>query len=128
MAVVEAVTRLLPGVMGNGTSATEESFSAGLLEYPQYTRPAVFRGWEVPEVLRGGDHAKVARWRLAMAIAVTHERRPELLAVRGVSTEEAAALREFQVVVPGVQWPPDRARRENRGPQRDVVQGAAESD
>ena len=63
MVVLEAVGRLVPGVMGNEASAGEESFSAGLLEYPQYTRPAEFRGWEVPEVLRSGDHARVARWR-----------------------------------------------------------------
>lgn len=111
MAVTEAVARLLPGVMGNDTSATEESFSAGLLEYPQYTRPASFRGWEVPEVLRGGDHAKVARWRLAMAISATNERRPELLAARGVSLDEATALKEFGFVVEGVEWPPDRVKR-----------------
>ena len=128
MAVVEAVTRLLPGVMGNATSATEESFCAGLLEYPQYTRPALFRGWEVPEVLRSGDHAKVARWRLAMAIAATHERRPDLLAVRGVTAEEAAALKEFRVIVPGVQWPPDRVKRKNPAPRRDRVHEAVESD
>ena len=65
--VVEAVTRLLPGVMGNADSAAEESFGAsnGLLEHPQYTRPADFRGMAVPEVLRGGDHGRIARWRLA---------------------------------------------------------------
>ena len=79
MAIIEAVARLLPGVMGNDASAVEESFSSGLLEYPHYTRPAVFRGWEVPAVLRSGDHAKVARWRHAQALARTIERRPDLL-------------------------------------------------
>ena len=59
LVVVEAVARLLPGVLGNERSADEESFAAGLLEYPQYTRPADFRGWEVPEVLRSGDHGRV---------------------------------------------------------------------
>ncbi|MCZ7629902.1 MAG: hypothetical protein M5U19_13005 [Microthrixaceae bacterium] len=67
MAVIEAVVRLVPGAMGNTESSVDESFSDRLLEYPQYTRPADFRGWEVPEVLRGGDHAKVRRWRRAMA-------------------------------------------------------------
>ena len=66
--VVEAVTRLLPGVLGNEASVEEESFTAGLLEYPQYTRPAEFRGWAVPEVLRSGDHGRVARWRRAEAL------------------------------------------------------------
>ncbi len=65
LVVVEAVVRLLPGVLGNDQSAGDESFTAGLLEYPQYTRPASFRGWEVPEVLRSGDHGRVDRWRRA---------------------------------------------------------------
>ncbi len=65
--VIEAVTRLLPGVMGNAESAVEESFQAGMLEYPQYTRPASFRGWEVPEVLRGGNHRAIQEWRAEQA-------------------------------------------------------------
>ena len=65
LVVVEATVRLVPGVLGNAASAGDESFTTGLLEYPQYTRPATFRGWEVPEVLRGGDHARVERWRRA---------------------------------------------------------------
>src|SRR5207248_5525617 len=65
LVVVEAVARLVPGVMGNEKSASEESFGDGLLEYPHYTRPADFRGWAVPEVLRSGDHGRVARWRRA---------------------------------------------------------------
>ncbi|HNG24457.1 MAG TPA: tRNA (guanosine(37)-N1)-methyltransferase TrmD, partial [Microthrixaceae bacterium] len=68
MVVLEAVGRLVPGVMGNDTSADEESFSDGLLEHPQYTRPAQFRDWDVPDVLRSGDHARVARWRRATAL------------------------------------------------------------
>ncbi len=76
MVVLEVVARLVPGVMGNADSAGDESFSDGLLEYPQYTRPAEFRGWEVPEVLRSGDHARVARWRRAQAIARTLEAAP----------------------------------------------------
>ncbi len=74
--VIEAVARLVPGVMGNDDSAHDESFGAGLLEYPQYTRPAVFRGWPVPEVLRSGDHARVARWRRAQALARTRSAAP----------------------------------------------------
>lgn len=94
--VIEAVTRLLPGVMGNDASASEESFGGGLLEYPQYTRPAVFRGWEVPAVLLSGDHGKVERWRRAMAIRRTMERRPDLVAARGgLSPEERELLDSF---------------------------------
>ena len=80
LVMIEAVTRLLPGVMGNDASADEESFADGLLEYPQYTRPAAYRGWEVPEVLRSGDHARIAEWRRASARRRTADRRPDLLA------------------------------------------------
>ncbi len=78
MAVIEAVTRLLPGVLGNPDSAVAESFAQGLLEGPQYTRPVEFRGSKVPEVLRSGDHAAIRAWREARARDVTAKRRPEL--------------------------------------------------
>ena len=92
LVVVEAVVRLLPGVLGNDQSAGDESFSAGLLEYPQYTRPAEFRGWEVPEVLRSGDHGRVDRWRRAQALARTLRRRPDLIGPRGgLSAERGPA-------------------------------------
>ena len=92
LAVLEAVTRLVPGVMGNEESALEESFSGGLLEYPQYTRPADFRGWEVPEILRSGDHGRVGRWRRAQSLARTLAERPDLIDARGGLTEEERAL------------------------------------
>ena len=93
--VVEAVTRLVPGVMGNEASAGEESFVDGLLEHPQYTRPAEFRGWAVPEVLRSGDHGRVARWRRAQSLARTLAERPDLIEARGgLSAEERALLEE----------------------------------
>lgn len=88
MVVVEAVARLVPGVMGNAESAAEESFSTGLLEHPQFTRPAEFRGWEVPPVLRSGDHAAVARWRRAQALLRTLRLRPDLLEAAGGPTAE----------------------------------------
>jgi tRNA (guanine37-N1)-methyltransferase len=78
MALIDACVRLLPGVMGKPGSGTEESFSAGLLEYPQYTRPQEFEGISIPEILTSGDHAKVAAWRLAEAEALTRARRPDL--------------------------------------------------
>ena len=95
--IIEAVTRLLPGVMGNAESPITESFGAeGLLEEPQFTRPADFRGWVVPEVLREGNHAKIARWRLAQALHRTLLARPDLIAARGgISTKEAFLLEEF---------------------------------
>lgn len=96
LVVVEAVTRLLPGAMGNEGSVDEESFTHGLLEYPQYTRPAELRGWRVPPVLLSGDHARVARWRRAMALRRTLEHRPDLIAARGgLAPDEAALLEEL---------------------------------
>jgi tRNA (guanine37-N1)-methyltransferase len=96
MVVVEAVGRLVPGVMGNDESADDESFGDGLLEYPHYTRPAEFRGWSVPEILRSGDHARVARWRRAQALRRTLERRPDLVVARGgIDDSERKLLAEF---------------------------------
>jgi tRNA (guanine37-N1)-methyltransferase len=79
MVIIDAVTRLLPGVLGDEDSARDDSFSQGLLEYPQYTRPAEFRGMQVPEVLLSGNHAEIARWRAEQARLRTKERRPDLL-------------------------------------------------
>lgn len=90
--VVEAVARLVPGVLGNAASTGDESFSSGLLEHPQYTRPAEFRGLRVPEVLLSGDHARVARWRRAQALRRTLDRRPDLIEARGGLTREELAL------------------------------------
>jgi tRNA (guanine37-N1)-methyltransferase len=90
--VVEAVVRLIPGVMGNEESVEEESFSTGLLEYPQYTRPASFRGWEVPDVLLSGDHGRIAAWRRAMAVKRTLEHRPDLVEARGGLSESEKGL------------------------------------
>jgi tRNA (guanine37-N1)-methyltransferase len=79
MVVIDAVTRLLPGVLGDDASSTDESFSHGLLEYPQWTRPAEFRGMKVPEVLVSGNHAEIAKWRAEQAKQRTQERRPDLI-------------------------------------------------
>jgi tRNA (guanine37-N1)-methyltransferase len=96
MLITEAVARLVPGVLGNDASTAEESFADGLLEYPQWTRPASFRGVEVPEVLRSGDHARVGRWRRAQAIRRTMALRPDLMDARGgLSEDDRAALAEF---------------------------------
>lgn len=99
MVIVEAVARLVPGVLGNEASFAEETFSDGLVEYPHWTRPASFRGLEVPEVLRSGDHARVDRWRRAMAIERTARLRPDLLEARGVSEQEADWLAEFDLEI-----------------------------
>ena len=98
--IIEAVTRLLPGVMGNDTSSVTESFGeSGLLEEPQFTRPAEFRGWNVPDVLRSGDHRKIERWRRAQALHRTIARRPDLMALREpLTNEEIRLLEEFPAV------------------------------
>ena len=101
MVILEAVGRLVPGVMGNRRSGVEESFSDGLLEYPQYTRPADFRGWSVPEILRSGDHAKVARWRRAQSLVRTMAHRPDLIERRGGLTDaDQELLAEWGVKPP----------------------------
>jgi tRNA (guanine37-N1)-methyltransferase len=114
MVVLEVVARLVPGVMGNEASADEESFAGGLLEYPQYTRPAEFRSWVVPDVLRSGDHGRVERWRRAQAIARTLELRPDLITERGGLTKEEAALLEREL---GIAYP---ATSRDRAPGADA--------
>ena len=96
MVVIDAVVRLLPGVLGSEVSAQDESHSAGLLEYPQYTRPEVFRDWKVPEVLLSGNHARIERWRREQAIIRTLERRPDLVDKVGLSEEERRLIDGFQ--------------------------------
>jgi tRNA (guanine37-N1)-methyltransferase len=91
MVVADAVSRHVPGVLGDEESAADESFSAGLLEYPQYTRPAEYRGLRVPEVLRSGDHGKIAAWRRAESVRKTALVRPDLLARALLSSDELAA-------------------------------------
>lgn len=95
MVVVDAVTRLLPGVLGHEDSSKEDSFQAGLLDYPHYTRPAEFRGMKVPEVLLSGHHGKIARYRLKEALRRTLLRRPDLLQRKDLSTEERQLLQEL---------------------------------
>jgi tRNA (guanine37-N1)-methyltransferase len=100
LVVIDAVVRLLPGAVGNEASAREESFAAGLLEHAQYTRPEEFRGAPVPDVLLGGDHAAIARWRREDALRTTLARRPDLLAAAPLSDDDRAFLRRLG-------WPGD---------------------
>ncbi len=96
LVVAEATARLVPGVLGNDASPGEDSFASGLLEYPQYTRPAVFRGHAVPEILLSGDHGRIAAWRHAAALARTLDRRPDLIAARnGLSEDEVRLLAAY---------------------------------
>ena len=88
MVVVDAVTRLLPGVLGSALSIHEESHAQGLLEYPQYTRPAEFRGWRVPGILLSGNHAAIARWRRCQSIIRTAQRRPDLISKAALTESE----------------------------------------
>ena len=92
MVLVDCVSRFIPGVLGSAESADEESFSDGLLEYPQYTRPAEFNGMAVPEVLLNGNHAHIARWRRDRSLQMTFERRPELLAEAQLDKKDLAFL------------------------------------
>lgn len=98
MVVVEAVTRLLPGVLGNAASPEDESFAQGMLEYPQYTRPALWEGREVPAVLRSGDHARVRAWRRAQALHRTQSLRPELFARLDLDEADRRLMREHPPV------------------------------
>ena len=96
MAVMDAVVRQLPGALGDGQSAVEESFAGGLLDYPQYTRPEIYAGEGIPEVLLSGHHEQIRRWRLRQALGRTWLRRPELIAARRLSDEEQKLLEEFK--------------------------------
>ena len=95
LVVLDAVARLLPGVLGDDRSAVEESFDSGLLDWPHYTRPVEFEGRKVPEVLQGGHHADIQRWRLKQAVARTWMRRPDLIAKGGLPADAAKLLDEF---------------------------------
>jgi tRNA (guanine37-N1)-methyltransferase len=95
LTVIDAVARLLPGTLGTPESAEQESFSGGLLDWPHYTRPEVWAGRAVPAVLTGGNHAAIDRWRRKQALGRTHDRRPDLLAQRGMSEEERGLLEEY---------------------------------
>ena len=96
LAITDSVIRLIPGVLGDERAAEEESFSDGLLEYPQYTRPAEFCGMQVPEVLQSGDHAKIAAWRRRKSLELTYRNRPELLAKAALTPEDAAYIGELR--------------------------------
>jgi tRNA (guanine37-N1)-methyltransferase len=100
MVVVDAVTRLIPGALGCGESAERESFSHGLLDYPHYTRPAEFRGLKTPEVLLGGNHAEIERWRQRKSVEKTLRRRPDLIRDRATSEADdkqiEAILKEIE--------------------------------
>jgi tRNA (guanine37-N1)-methyltransferase len=95
LVVIDAVARLLPGVLGDAASAAEDSFGDGLLDWPHYTRPEVWQGRPVPPVLLGGNHAAIRRWRLMQALGRTWQKRPDLLAARRLSPDERALLEEY---------------------------------
>lgn len=96
MTVIDSVVRLLPGVLGNESSAITDSFSTGLLEYPHYTRPPEFRGWKVPDILLSGHHANIEQWRRQESLRRTWERRPELLEQAELTTKEREWLRKLE--------------------------------
>ncbi|MFQ5996068.1 MAG: tRNA (guanosine(37)-N1)-methyltransferase TrmD [Dehalococcoidales bacterium] len=112
MVVIDAVIRLLPGVLGAEESPLNESHANGLLEYPHYTRPAVFRGWSVPEVLLSGNHAQVAKWRREQIIRRTLERRPELLDKTDLCLEEKRLVKRLKLSPKESQLSLDKESRE----------------
>jgi len=97
MVVIDSVVRLQPGALGNQTSAVEDSFSTGLLEYPHYTRPAEFRGWKVPDILLSGHHANIEKWRLKESLRRTSIRRPDLLDKLELTPEMKKLLAEIEL-------------------------------
>jgi len=99
MVVVDAVVRLLIGVLGSEASPLDDSYATGLLEYPQYTRPAVYKGWPVPQVLLSGNHAQIANWRREQAIRRTLERRPDLLDKANLSLEERRLVDRLKTIL-----------------------------
>ncbi len=104
LVLIDAVSRFIPGVLGNSESALSESFSQGLLEYPQYTRPADYKGWKVPDVLLSGNHAEIERWRKNESLKRTYKRRPDLLEKIELSEEdkknlEKIKLEEYKVLI-----------------------------
>jgi len=100
MVIVDAVSRLVPSVLGNSESSQQDSFSSGLLEYPHYTRPQEYRGWQVPEVLLNGNHRDIDAWRRRQSLARTWRRRPELLEKVSLSDSDRLILAEIQAEVP----------------------------
>ena len=92
LTIIDAIARLIPGVLGDPTGAEDDSHSMGLLEYPHYTKPADFRGWKVPDVLASGDHGKIDKWRREQALVRTHAQRPDLLEKAGLSEEDLKFL------------------------------------
>lgn len=92
--LIDAVSRLVPGVLGDAQASEKDSHSHGFLEHPHYTRPPQFRGWQVPPVLRSGDHARIERWRLKQSLLRTHTRRPDLMSARSLSEEEQLLIEE----------------------------------
>ncbi len=94
--LIDAITRLLPGVLGDPTGAEDDSHASGLLEYPHYTRPPEFRGWKVPEILLSGDHGKIARWRREQSLRRTLAKRPDMLEAMELTKEDQKVINVIQ--------------------------------
>jgi tRNA (guanine37-N1)-methyltransferase len=117
LCMIEAVARLVPGVLGDSDSHEQDSFSSGILDYPEFTRPQVWKSLEVPEILRGGNHAAIATWRRREALRRTLERRPDLIGQAGLSPQDSALLLELGVTLEQlIDWklelpPPPKVKR-----------------
>ena len=100
--LIDAVSRLIPGVLGDPTGAEDDSHSMGLLEYPHYTKPSEYRGWKVPEVLLSGDHAKIEKWRREQALTRTFYQRPDMIAKAELNDKEKKFIESLKLTVPGI--------------------------
>jgi tRNA (guanine37-N1)-methyltransferase len=128
LVVVDAVTRLLPGVLGDPTGALDDSHASGLLEYPHYTRPPDFRGWQVPEILLSGHHARIEQWRRQEALRRTYLRRPDMLAAATLSEEDRQFIAELaKASTSSVSGEAGRRDQRPKPPVQDGVQDGAEN-
>jgi tRNA (guanine37-N1)-methyltransferase len=106
LVLIDAITRLIPGALGDPDGACDDSHASGLLEYPHYTRPPEFRGWTVPEILLSGDHGRIARWRREQSLLRTRQRRPDLLERAPLTPEDRLFLAKLE------QSPPERSKED----------------
>ena len=116
LVVMDAVARFLPGVLGDPDGAMDDSHASGLLEYPHYTRPVDFRGWQVPEVLLSGNHAEITRWRREQSLIGTIRRRPDLLEKAGITPSDRKILKKYALELDRSRVEPALGLRENRDP------------
>lgn len=120
LVIIDSVSRLIPGVLGDPDGAIDDSFASGLLEYPQYTRPAEFRGWRVPDILLSGNHAAIARWRREQALLRTWQRRPDLLQKASLSDADRQFLERLKQQAGWSSLTPDQSDSTSTSPRKET--------